>query len=250
VNNPNDQTIPLTKKEKKAALDKKYRAKYKAELKIKRAEYYQNNKERCFKQCSKWRKTNKERYAEKKKEWYKKNKKDHNERSKIYREKNRDSLLNYFRSYYQQNKEHLLVYGKKWRTENKQTIKLQRAKSHQEKYHTDINYKMANLLRGRIWRVLKKNSTIKNQKTKDLTGCDTDFLKLHLESLWEQGMSWENHSTRGWHIDHIIPCAYFNLKDLEEQKKCFHYTNLRPLWHQENLSKSSVYEGVKHYYSK
>lgn len=52
-------------------------------------------------------------------------------------------------------------------------------------------------------------------------------------------MTWDNWNFKGWHIDHIIPCSSFNLNNLEEQKKCFHYTNLQPLWWWENLSKSN-----------
>ncbi len=59
----------------------------------------------------------------------------------------------------------------------------------------------------------------------------------HLEKQFKEGMTWENHGLYGWHIDHIIPCASFDLTDLEQQKKCFHYTNLQPLWAKENLIK-------------
>ncbi len=50
-------------------------------------------------------------------------------------------------------------------------------------------------------------------------------------------MTWENHGRHGWHIDHIIPCAAFDLTDPEQQKKCFHYTNYQPLYTLENLKK-------------
>lgn len=43
-------------------------------------------------------------------------------------------------------------------------------------------------------------------------------------------MTWENHKHCGWHLDHIIPCSSFDLSDPEQQNKCFHYTNLQPLW--------------------
>jgi hypothetical protein len=61
------------------------------------------------------------------------------------------------------------------------------------------------------------------------------FLKGYLAGKFKDGMTWENHGE--WHIDHIKPCASFNLLDEGEQKKCFHYTNLQPLWASENLSK-------------
>lgn len=60
---------------------------------------------------------------------------------------------------------------------------------------------------------------------------------VHLESQFEPGMTWENR--RKWHIDHIIPCAAFDLTDTEQQRACFHYTNLRPLWASENISKGT-----------
>jgi hypothetical protein len=65
-----------------------------------------------------------------------------------------------------------------------------------------------------------------------------------------EGMTWNNNTGNGWHIDHIIPCAAFDLTKSEEQKKCFHYTNLRPMWASENISKSSKHEGIKHFYLK
>ena len=62
-------------------------------------------------------------------------------------------------------------------------------------------------------------------------------LKQHLESQFKDGMSWNNHGVKGWHIDHIKPCASFDLTDPEEQKKCFHFSNLQPLWWIDNLKK-------------
>ena len=56
-------------------------------------------------------------------------------------------------------------------------------------------------------------------------------------------MTWKNHGLKGWHIDHIIPCAAFDLTKEEEQKKCFHYSNLQPLWWIDNLKKSNKMEG-------
>lgn len=45
------------------------------------------------------------------------------------------------------------------------------------------------------------------------------------------------HGVYGWHIDHIVPCASFDLSKPEEQKKCFHYTNLQALWWRDNIVK-------------
>lgn len=58
-------------------------------------------------------------------------------------------------------------------------------------------------------------------------------------------MSWENRGNFGWHVDHIKPCASFDLTKPEEQAKCFHYTNLQPLWARENIAKGDKYEITK-----
>ena len=76
----------------------------------------------------------------------------------------------------------------------------------------------------------------KNNTTMELTGCSVIFLKGYLEAKFKDGMNWSNHGL--WHIDHIKPCISFNLLDENEQKACFHYSNLQPLWASENLSKS------------
>ena len=76
--------------------------------------------------------------------------------------------------------------------------------------------------------------------------CSIEFLKKHLESQFKEGMNWknqgrgwENKGMQEWHIDHKIPCASFNLSKKSEQRECFHYTNLQPLWAKENYKKGN-----------
>lgn len=73
-----------------------------------------------------------------------------------------------------------------------------------------------------------------------MLGCTIQEFKIYLENKFKEGMSWKNRSD--WHIDHIKPCASFDLSKEEEQKKCFHYTNLQPLWARENILKKDKYE--------
>ena len=54
-------------------------------------------------------------------------------------------------------------------------------------------------------------------------------------------MTWENYGLETWHLDHIKPVSKFNLLDVDEQKKCFHYTNLQPLWAKDNIKKSNKF---------
>ena len=90
-------------------------------------------------------------------------------------------------------------------------------------------------LRRRMRAVLE--GTNKSDSTLNLIGCSPEELKEYIESLWTEGMSWENYGD--WHIDHIKPCAAFDLLNEDEQRECFHYTNLQPMWAEENLRKGS-----------
>jgi len=107
-----------------------------------------------------------------------------------------------------------------------------------KRYHTDPAFKILINLRSRVGLALKAQNADKNFKTIDLLGCSPAECRKYLEFLWTEGMSWGNHAVDGWHIDHIIPCKSFNLTDPEQQKLCFHYTNLQPLWAKDNLDKS------------
>jgi len=81
----------------------------------------------------------------------------------------------------------------------------------------------------------------KSGNTVELLGCTIPELKSYLESKWLTGMSWDNYG-RGydkWHIDHVLPCKFFNLADPKQQKACFNYRNLQPLWAKDNLSKGA-----------
>lgn len=70
-------------------------------------------------------------------------------------------------------------------------------------------------------------------------GCSMEELKVYLESKFQPGMSWDNYSFTGWHIDHIIPLSSFDLTDPEQFKQACHYTNLQPLWAEDNFKKSN-----------
>lgn len=115
-----------------------------------------------------------------------------------------------------------------------------------EAYHilmaTDLNFKLTKILRGRLGIAIKGKA--KAASSLELLGCSVEHLKAWLEFWMKPGMTWENYGYRGWHIDHKKPCASFDLTKLEEQKKCFHYTNLQPLWAQENLSKGDKINGI------
>lgn len=100
----------------------------------------------------------------------------------------------------------------------------------------DPAWAVVDRLRKRVGRAIRDYATgRKDCRTADLIGCSVPQLMAHIESLFLPGMSWDNRNL--WHIDHIRPCASFYLADPEQQRICFHYTNLQPLWAQDNIRK-------------
>ena len=153
------------------------------------------------------------------------------EESRRYYQKNRTKVLErqriYRASHLIERRESALKYYRK----NRQRYFAQRKK----KYKDNINYRLAHLLGVRL-RMALTNNQKSGSAVRDL-GCTIPELRFYLEGQFQNGMAWENWSTHGWHIDHIIPLALFNLTDREQFLKACHYTNLQPLWAVDNLRK-------------
>jgi hypothetical protein len=152
----------------------------------------------------------------------------------------------WLRKNYLENKEEVIKYKTEWRRKNWEKVYKQRKesgyckRSRKKWYHNrgkfNINWVISERIRSRVRSVL--NGKVKSKNTLKLLGCSIDDLKNHLESKFYANMSWENYGSY-WHIDHIRPCASFNLQNEEEQKICFHYSNLQPLTAKENLIKGA-----------
>lgn len=95
-------------------------------------------------------------------------------------------------------------------------------------------------LSSRIREVLYRSRSVKCRTTLEYLGCTAEYLRAHLESRFAEDMSWDNYGKFGWHIDHIIPCAAFDLAREDHQMVCFNYRNLQPLWSKDNLSKGDT----------
>ena len=97
-------------------------------------------------------------------------------------------------------------------------------------------------LYGRLYVVVTSQYNVKAAATLELLGCTPEHLRAYLEAQFEPGMSWENYGRDGWHVDHIRPCASFDLTDPAQQRECFHFANLQPLWAADNLAKRDTWE--------
>ncbi len=173
------------------------------------------------------------------------------------------------KGYYEKNKEDYIVRGKKyWADEEKRKRKLEKSSvnyfdnkekiraRHKANYmkpetkeklrqrykirkETDVVFVIKTRLRGRLRSKLKDivRNDCKFMSSLMLLGCDMQFFKSYIESKFTDGMSWDR--LPEIHLDHIIPCDKFDLTKIEEQRKCFHYSNIQPLWWYDNLSKGN-----------
>jgi len=121
--------------------------------------------------------------------------------------------------------------ARNWRLRNPEKWRAVTKRSRQR-----LTHKLAAALRARIRSVLHGSS--KSASTLRLLGCDLSFLMGYLEARFKPGMSWSNYG-KVWHLDHHIPLASYDLSDLSHQRSAFHYSNLRPLFKSENLSKGA-----------
>lgn len=223
-----------------------------------KSQYYKSNKESIIEKNKEYYIINKEKIKQRNKEYVLNNKEEKKKYHQEYRIKNQDKIKSNCRKYYENNKEvlkekskeykenHIEYYKeysrnnakkysktrnkdvlKQWNLNNKDKINQQRRSRH---HLRSINSKLADLLRDRIRCAIKSQNCEKYLSSAELLSCSINFYKEYLESKFTKGMTWENYGLYGWHIDHIRPCASFDLSDEEQQKQCFHYTNTQPLW--------------------
>ena len=159
--------------------------------------------------------------------------------SKEYYTINKHVLIEKQKQYRFQNKNKIKEYKIKYREKNKEKMKKYAAFYVRNRYKTNINFKLRVCLASRIREALK--FLWKGESTINLIGCSILELKKYIESKFLVGMSWNNYGFGDdkWNIDHIKPCDSFDLTDIKQQKVCFHYSNLQPLWQLDNLKKTN-----------
>jgi hypothetical protein len=145
--------------------------------------------------------------------------------------KNSQKRRDYGRKYYEENKDQVQEYKRNYYEKNKEEIKDKVKENHYNRRKTDPLYDLMCHMRLMVYRYIKK----KDERTHEIIGCSPKELKEYIESLWLPGMTWDNHTHDGWHIDHIIPLCSAETK--EEIYKLNHFSNLQPLWAKDNLTK-------------
>jgi len=115
------------------------------------------------------------------------------------------------------------------------------------RYHDEVEFRIIQILRSRLRKVAKRGRGYSGNNLKWL-GCTPLELREHLERQFQPGMSWSNLGTGAgkWHIDHIVPCAAFDMRKESDRLACFHYTNLRALWSHLNIEKGATWNGINY----
>lgn len=177
----------------------------------------------------------------------------------------KDCRVKYRKSYYEANKDKAIADSRSWYEENKdqaaekkaiyyrKNIDLFRAKRkakywqdpqsakdsvkayNRERARVDPVFRMAQRCRKRLWAALKEGGYTKRSRSFEIIGCSPEQLMSHLASMFSAGMTEENYGQ--WHIDHIIPLASAGSED--EVIRLCHYTNLQPLWAEDNIRKGA-----------
>jgi hypothetical protein len=165
-------------------------------------------------------------------EWIKRNPEKIRSQKIQWRKNNRQKFLEQCRRHYLKHRKTIRDKHGEWKRQNPLYFTLYQ----RQRIRNDPTFRLVNALRCRIREAIKGNS--KSSKSLNLLGCPIEDLWIYLESKFEEGMTRDNYG-KVWHIDHIMPCAIFDLSKPEHQKRCFHFSNLQPLFGKDNLSKGA-----------
>lgn len=169
------------------------------------------------------------------KRWNAKNREKINEKVRQWREKNPEKVKMAILKYRskKENREKLKQATKNWFMKNPGYAN----KYQKQRMKNDILFKLKIILRSRFISAFKNG--YKTGSAIKLLGCSIIDFKKYLESQFQNGMNWENHGKYGWHIDHKIPFANFDLTNMKQISQVCHYTNLQPLWAIDNYRKNA-----------
>jgi hypothetical protein len=191
-------------------------------------EYRKRNRVRLAAEAKRWREENPEKYRLQQKKYRDEGR---------YKEWRKAYMKVYNAKQYSKNPEyHRLRARKWWQNRDSEKVKLYNKVYHAKRIKADINFRLQQLFRKRINAAIKRDYGIKAYKSTELLDCSIANARKYLEGQFRDGMSWENYG-KVWEIDHKLPISSFNLVNPKEQKKCFHYSNLQPLFTEENRIK-------------
>jgi len=157
--------------------------------------------------------------------------------NKVYYKEGKEAKLAYNKLYYEKNKQRMNKMSRQYYHDNRDHLIQMQVTRQKERYHSDPTYRIVDILRSRMNKALDGNS--KSASTIELLGCTPEQWRGYIESLFTEGMGWNQRGL--WHLDHHHPLAAFDLTDPIQQKYAFHWSNTSPMWAEDNLRKSDKY---------
>lgn len=220
------------KKQRKAAYDREYR-KQNAE---KRREYARSEAEKARRRDH-YRRVLKERNGHGPREIYVGDEAKRARARELYAARYREKKLKKHKAWREANAEKLRAWHRENYAKNKAKILNKNKLRGRVRRATDPVYRVIANMRTAVGRFL--TGRVRAGRTMALIGCSREELRAHLESQFKDGMSWENYGRNGWHVDHKHPVSRFDLTNPDQQRACFHWTNLQPLWAIDNIRKGN-----------
>lgn len=154
-----------------------------------------------------------------------------------YYQSNKDKMRNYAKRWASKNKDKVRCMGNRYRAENSEKITKRASRWKALRRKNSPEFRMICNLRSRLCSYIKSRGASKRCGTMEMVGICKDQLRHHIENQFTEGMSWDNYGK--WHIDHIKPLRLCDPNNIASLSQFMHYTNLRPLWAKENISRNS-----------
>lgn len=192
--------------------------------------HYWKTKDYNNAKCKEYRKAHKDEIREGQKRWLAL----HPEHNKERYERDKFRILERQRKYRAKNRAKKNAQAKTYREANQEKVAAAKLKSYNKLRQNSTEFRLLCALRCRLRSAVK--GIVKSARTIELLGCTVDALMVHLEKQFKPEMSWGNYGK--WEVDHIKPCAAFDMADHGQQRACFHWSNLQPLWKLDNILKS------------
>lgn len=202
-------------------------------IRIRRKQYCLRNASKIKAQQAEWRLKNRQQLLARKIA-YRNLRRDHyNKLAEAWRKSHPEERKEYQRKYYLLHQAEQIKAAASWTKENRSKVNSRE----KNRKRNDPSYRIRCVLGSRLSELIRRAGGKKCDKAMTLTGCSWNCLKEYLQKRFRGEMQWNNYG-RVWEIDHRFPCVSFDLTIPEEQKRCFHYTNLQPLLCSENRRKS------------
>lgn len=200
-------------------------------------EYRRKNRDKILERLAIWQKANPEKVRRYKEKWRREN--PHKIRAAEHRRylANPSKYIATVKRYQKRHPKRVAAQKRKYRVNNRIAVRCAQNKW-QARQMSNLEFRIKKLLRGRICIAIRAvDGAKKCDKTMQMLGCSINDFRIYIESRFEPGMTWDNYG-KVWHVDHIMPCAIFDLTKPEHQRRCFHFSNMQPLFVSENMKKN------------